>query len=102
MLIVDLAWTDNNDDESSYRVEHRFVQGAGFTPWTEIASVPAGTQDYTHNEGNAVQPPALGQNEWRIRAERDGQFGPYSAAIQLTLVNPPLNAPINLTAAQVL
>lgn len=94
MFVVELTWTDPNGDETSYRVEHRYQVPAGFSNWQEIAAVPADMIGYTHDDMNPIQAPVQGINEWRIRAERGGQFGPYSNALQLDLQPPALQAPV--------
>lgn len=98
MFVVNLSWADNNEMETSYRVEHRFNTGAGFSAWQEIDTLPPGSIGYTHDD-TTTQAPVQGQNEWRIRAERDGQFGPYSNAVQLDVQPPALVAPV-LAAVQ--
>ena len=41
---IDLGWTDNASNESSYKVER---SADGSEPWTEIAELPAGAESYS-------------------------------------------------------
>jgi titin len=79
---VDLAWTDNANNETGYSVER--CSGGGCT-FTEIASLPAGTQNYTDNAA-----PFGVINGYRVRAFNvagpSGYAGPLGAS---TILNPP-------------
>jgi hypothetical protein len=84
---VHLDWVDNASEESAYLVE-RSPDGA--TGWTEIASLPAGTEAYS-NTGLACGTLYF----YRVRAYRasDGAYSAYSsvadASTQLCLLPAP-------------
>lgn len=103
MFSVQLSWTDTNGDEDSYRIEHRYADGGptGWSPWLEVGEVAEDVITFIHDDANPIRVPMQGLNEWRVRAERSGDFGPYSATMGLDLQPPALVAPGGFIVTQV-
>ncbi len=87
---IDLAWTDNADNETAFHIE-RSADGSG--DWTEIGTVGADVSSYS-DSGLGVG----ATHFYRVRAYAPGGFSSYSnVASATTPVNPPA-APTNLGA----
>ena len=69
---INLAWTDNALDETSYRLER---SSDGVTGWAEIAVLPANSGSYTDTSVGCEEAPY-----YRVRAHRanDGLYSAYS------------------------
>jgi hypothetical protein len=94
---INLSWTDNASEETSYRVER---SPDGSTNWTEIASLAANTTTY-NNTGLSCNT----TYHYRVRAHRagDDQFSTYSNIVQATTTACPtgLPAPTGLNATTI-
>lgn len=89
---VVLTWTPADSIATRFHIE-RQIAGASFT---EIGTVPATTTTYTDQTvtaGTAYQ--------YRIRAENDYGFSPYSAVVSVTVPTAQLLPPSNLQAVAV-
>ncbi len=91
---INLSWTDNATNETSYKVER---SPDGSTGWTEIAgSLPAGTTSYS-NTGLTANTTYY----YRVRANNTGGNSGYSnVANATTLISVPSD-PSGLTATAV-
>lgn len=67
---IDLAWTDNSSDETSFRIERSSSIGG---PYVQIDSLPPGTTTYTDTGLSPYTP-----YYYRVRVERNGDFSGYS------------------------
>lgn len=65
---VQLDWADNATDETAYHVERSDNGGS----WSALVSLPANS--ITHTDSGF----ACGQYSYRVRAERSGDYSPYS------------------------
>ena len=82
---IDLAWKDNSDNETGFKIERR--QGAAVN-FTQIATLPANATAFA-DTGLGVST----KYAYRIRAFNTGGHTPYSAAVEATtLPNPPAAA----------
>ncbi len=89
---VDLSWTDNADNEQSYRIER--CSGAGCSGFAEIASTAANAVSFS-DPGHAV-------NEvisYRIRARNAIGNSNYAGPVTVVIAGP--NAPSALTATTI-
>lgn len=85
---VSLAWTDRAIDETGYVLE----RSRDNTNFTAIKTLPANTTSYT----DATVWPAT-VFYYRIRAQRDADFSPYSNVLSVTtggINTPPSSAPL--------
>ena len=79
---IDLAWTDNSDNETGFKIERRQGTAVNFT---QIAILPANAAAFA-DTGLGVST----KYAYRIRAFNTGGHTPYSAAVEATtLPNPP-------------
>lgn len=89
---INLAWTDNANDEDGFKIERKTGSGA----FTEIASVAPNVKTYQDN--------GLSQDieyVYRVRAFNAGGNGGYSNEVNaITLPNPP-KAPVSLSVITV-
>ncbi|MDZ7364066.1 MAG: fibronectin type III domain-containing protein [candidate division KSB1 bacterium] len=90
---IDLAWTDNSNNESSFRIERK---AAGETAYTEIDTVAANALSYSNTGLSAGT-----QYFYRVRARNLGGNSAYSNEASATTVPNPPAEPINLTATAV-
>jgi titin len=92
---INLAWTDNADNEDGFRIERKIPQG-GTGVFVQIATVAPNVTAFSDTALTA-----LTTYFYRIRAfNPDGQSAYSDEANAKTLPNPP-NAPSNLTATTV-
>ena len=91
---IDLTWTDNSSDETSFRIE-RSPDGSG---WAEIGFVGAGVTSY--NDTGLV---CATTYHYRVRAYRSGddQYSDYSNPDDDTTDACPPDPPSNLNATAV-
>jgi titin len=90
---IDLAWTDNSDNEASFRIERK---AAGDTAYAEIDTVAADVFSYSDTGLSAGT-----QYFYRVRARNLGGNSAYSNEANATTVpNPPAD-PSSLTATAV-
>ena len=79
---IDLAWTDNSDNESGFQIE-RSPNGA--TDWTQIADVSANNASHSDTDSTCGR-----TFYYRVRAYNAGGNSAYSNTAQATtLVCPP-------------
>ena len=93
---INLAWTDNSNNEDGFKIER--CTGAGCTTFGEITSVGAGVTAY-NNTGLSVST----TYRYRVRAFNSGGNSGYSNESEATTFPPPPapNPPSDLTAAAV-
>ena len=88
---VELAWTDNSDNENGFKIERK----EGLGSYSEIATVMSNTTTFTDSSVSAEK-----TYSYRIRAYNS--FGNSSYSNELVVSTPPCgpvpNAPTNLTA----
>jgi Domain of unknown function (DUF1929) len=90
--VATLSWTDNSNNESSFRIERK-LQGQPDTSYAEIAMVGANMTMYTDS-------PAAGSYTYRVRAHNAGGFSGYSNADDAVVSPvPPPAAPSDLVAS---
>jgi hypothetical protein len=90
---IDLAWTDNSDDETNFRIE-RSTDGA--TDWAEIDTVTADTASYSDTSLACEQ-----TRFYRVRAYHDASllYSDYSNTAEATTTTCPTDrTPPALTA----
>jgi hypothetical protein len=90
---INLAWTDNSNNESGFKVE-RSPNGA--SDWTQIATVGADVNAYS-DTGLTCHTTYY----YRVRAYEAGDNSNYSNTANTTTIVCPLSAPSNLTATPV-
>jgi hypothetical protein len=73
---IALVWSDLADNETGYEVERSADAGG---TWTLVASLPAGTQDWT--DSNLT---SLTTYDYRVRAIGDGGSSAYSNTVSAT------------------
>ena len=79
---IDLAWTDNSDNESGFRIER---SPDGITDWTQVADVSANHVSYSDGDLTCGK-----TFYYRVRAYNAGGNSDYSnIAHATTLVCPP-------------
>ena len=92
---VNLAWTDNSDNEDSFKVER--CGGAGCAAFTQIARLDANTTTFSN-----IYLPAGTTYRYRVRASNSGGNSDYSNEAEATTLEPsPPAAPSNLAAAAI-
>ena len=93
---INLAWTDNANNESNYRLERSF-DGVN---WTEIATLPAGTVSFSSTGLSAST-----TYSYRVRASNSAGYSGYSNTASATTPaapsSTPPTAPANLGATAV-
>ncbi len=89
---IELAWSDNAGDESSYKVERSLN---GMTGWAQIASLPANTTSHADSDLSCDQ-----TYFYRVRAYRaaDGVFSAFSNLASASTSLCTLPAPSDLRA----
>jgi len=95
---IDLAWSDNSDNESGFKIERCKDSGSPCTDFGEIATTGPNVQSYQDNgvTGNSTY-------RYRVRAFNTGGNSGYSNEADATTPAPPPPpaAPSNLTATAV-
>jgi predicted phage tail protein len=86
---VELAWTDNSSDETSFRVEYREGTSAW---WYTLASTPANVRTYTHTGLQAGDTYA-----YRVRACNDAGCSGPTAEAQAVVQGPAAPGPLTAT-----
>ena len=86
---IRLGWRDNADDETSQRIERR----SGGGPFVEVAALSADVESYLDTGLVPAQ-----TYVYRLRAENDGGFSPYSNRATATTPDVPPAAPRALEA----
>jgi hypothetical protein len=90
---IDLAWTDNSNNEAGFKIER--CQGAGCANFIQIATVGANVTSYS-NTGLSASTTYV----YRVRAYNAGGDSDYSYTASATTLTPPA-APSNLKATAV-
>ena len=88
--VIQLAWTDNSDNETSFRIERKAGSGA----FSEIGTVNANSTSYTDNE---LQPNTA--YSYRVRAKNAVGNSGYTNTATATTNNTLPNAPSALSAS---
>lgn len=83
---INLAWTDNSTDETSFKIER--CTGSGCADFAQIASVGANATSYSNT---GLQPSTT--FSYRVRASNSGVDSPYSNTAEATTASPPPDAP---------
>lgn len=93
---INLAWTDNSDNEDGFKIER--CEGAGCSSFAQIAQVGAGVVSYS--DGGLKSGTSY---SYRVRAFNAGGNSTYSNVASATTLGtpPPPAAPSNLTATAV-
>ncbi|WGZ96397.1 MAG: hypothetical protein QJT81_10690 [Candidatus Thiothrix putei] len=100
---VDLAWTDNSDNETGFSIERCAGNtytcfGEAAPPFTEIHTT-APTPDVSTYSDSGLSP---GTYTYRVRAVKDTVYSEYSAPAEATVAAAPaLPAPTNLIATEI-
>jgi hypothetical protein len=90
---INLSWTDNSNDETSFKIERA---PGGTSTYTEIASVNAGVTTY-QNTGLTASTSYI----YRVRAYNSAGYSTYTNTSTATTQAPPATIPVapnNLTA----
>ncbi|HEV2827379.1 MAG TPA: fibronectin type III domain-containing protein, partial [Pyrinomonadaceae bacterium] len=88
---INLAWTDNSNDEDGFKLER--CQGVGCTNFAQIAQLGANTTGFA-NTGLAANT----TYSYRVRANNTGGDSAYSNTGNATTLQTPPAAPSNATA----
>jgi M6 family metalloprotease-like protein len=90
---INLSWSDNSSDETSFRVER---SPNGTSSWVEIGNVSANTTSYANTGLSSCT-----TYYYRVRAHRSGDnvFSSYSNLSSATTTGCPLAAPSSLLAS---
>ncbi|HKR58874.1 MAG TPA: fibronectin type III domain-containing protein [Pyrinomonadaceae bacterium] len=91
---INLAWTDNSNNEDGFRIER--CQNAGCSNFTEIATVAANVVTYQNTGLTAGT-----TYQYRVRAYNTGGNSAYSNTANATTTVTAPAAPTNLTASAV-
>jgi putative hemolysin len=92
---IDLSWSDNSTDETSFRVER---SPNGSSSWVEIANVSANTTSYSNTGLSSCT-----TYYYRVRAHRSGDnvYSSYSNLSNATTTGCPLTAPSSLATSAI-
>ncbi|MDQ3665648.1 MAG: fibronectin type III domain-containing protein, partial [Acidobacteriota bacterium] len=88
---INLSWTDNSNNEDSFRIER--CQGVGCTTFSEITTVGPNIISYSNTGLTAST-----TYGYRVRSYNGGGNSAYSNTASVTTSAPPPVAPSNLTA----
>jgi subtilisin family serine protease len=83
---INLAWTDNSTDETSFKIER--CTGSGCTDFAQIATAGTNVSNYSNT---GLSPSTT--YEYRVRASNAGGDSPYSNTAEATTAAPPPDAP---------
>jgi len=87
---INLSWTDNSSNETSFVLQRSLSSGSGFTT---IATLPANTTAYTNSGLNSAT-----TYYYRVQAANSGGGSIWSNTASATTASAPPAAPTNLSA----